>query len=488
MSASRVLFGDQLRLSISDRLSPALRAAAARLGPQGRTAVYSQGGSVRRAETGADVIRHFTGQSAAEKLLRETFVAADQDLQDGTARLAAMVESALAASRKAVAAGIHPTVLSRAVSGLFPEVNAAFASCTESFDDPAPVLNAFDLSDAAAEGMRQAIVAAGREGHIEVSEHPEEGIVFTASQGFIVDMEPSLGGTLTDMARVFVLVVNDVIQDLKPLLPVIEGFAKSDKSLVIAARGLEGEAKTLLERNRVAGILRVSAFVPVDKGPRAAEVLTDLAIATGSILISEETGRSLKHLTPDMLGAASGLTRQGQRITFLEPGGDEKEIALRLKGIAAEVARNRYLSLDREHAQRRLSRLAGRWVELSVGTDATNPGLTGEVRRALSSIRSAQAYGTIEGAGRGLVSVAELIGASEAHSPQERAARRIVSDALRAPADKLRFNVGQDAGYADWNADVPKLCDPVDLSRSLLEIAVSLALQMMTLEAAVLRN
>ncbi|MBU3261942.1 hypothetical protein KPG71_18115 [Roseovarius sp. PS-C2] len=473
---------------MSDRLSPALRAAAAKLGPQGRTALYSQGGSARRAQTGADIIRHFTGQSAAEKLLRETFVGADQDLQDGTARLAAMFEAALAASNKAVAAGLHPTVLLRAVSGLFPQVNAAFASCTSAFDDPAPVLRAFDLPEDAAEGLREAIIHAGRDGHVEVSDHPEEGVAFAVSQGFIADMEPLLGGTLTDMDRVFVLVVNDVIQDLKPLLPVIEGFAKSDKSLVIAARGLEGDARKVLERNRVAGILRVCAFVPVDKGPRTAEVLTDLAIATGSVMISEETGHSLDRLTPDMLGAAIGLKRQGQRITFLDPKGDEEEIALRLKVIAAEVARNRYLSLDREHTQRRQSRLAGRWVELSVGPDAAAPGLTNEVRRALSSIRSAQAYGTIEGAGRGLVRVADLVDALDAHSQEERAARRIVSGALRAPAEKLRVNVGQDAGYADWDADVPKVSDPVDLSRSLLEIALSLALQMMTLEAAVLRN
>lgn len=488
MSATRVLFGDQLRLGMTDRLAPALRAAAASLGPQGVGALYTLGGAVRRAETGVDIIRHFTGQSAEEKLVREAFVAADQGLHDGTARLAAMLDAALSASGEAIAAGIHPTLLSRAVSALFPEVNAQFAACTAPFGDPAAVLRAFDLPEEAVTALRAALDQAGQEGHVEVSEHPEPGIECNASQGFIVDMKPLIGGTHYHMERVSVLVVNDVIRDLKPLLPVIEGFAKSDKSLFIAARGLEGDAKQLLERNRVAGILRVSAFEPVDKGPRAAEMLTDLAVASGAEMISEETGRSLAHLTPDMLGAASALQRQGDRITFLEPKGNGDEIALRLRGIAAEVVRNRYLALDREHAQRRHSRLAGRWVELSVGEDPAQPGLLARVERAMKSARSAQAHGTIAGAGKGLSAVAARIEIEKPETQEERAARRILERALRAPERVLRRNAGLDDGYGNWGADLPELSDPADLSRSLLEIAVSLALQMMTLEAAVVRT
>jgi len=56
-------------------------------------------------------------------------------------------------------------------------------------------------------------------------------------------MEPLLSGVLTHMDAVHVLVVNDILTDFKRLAPVIEGFAQSGKSLLIAARGLEGAAK-----------------------------------------------------------------------------------------------------------------------------------------------------------------------------------------------------------------------------------------------------
>lgn len=488
MTATRVLTGDQLRLGLPKNLAPALRAAAASMGPSGRAVLYEQGASVRRATAGIDIIRHFTGDSVEETLLRETFVAAQQDLNDGISRLAAMFEGALHSARRAVAAGVHPTALSRSVTALLPEVDEHFATLTRHTTDPEPVLRGFDLPDLALPPIRDALAKAGDDGHIEVSARRERGIDHIAFRGFLATMEPLLDGTLDQMDRVHVLVVNDILNDLTPLVPVIEGFAKSDKSLVIAARGLEGTAKQLLEQNRVAGVLRVMAFAPARKGDRAVDILTDLAVATGATLIAEETGQSLARLTPDMLGTATSLRRQGTRLIFSEPQGDTEEIAARLKTIEAVIQKNRYLALDREFAQRRYTRLAGRWVELAVGDSPTCPDLRERIERAMSAVRGVRTHGGIEGAGKGLSAVAALLEARPPGSEDARAARSMLACALRGPERALRVNDGRDDGYSEWSKNLPELTDPADLSRNLLEIAVSLALQMMTLEAAVLRH
>ncbi|MDK3019871.1 TCP-1/cpn60 chaperonin family protein [Pseudodonghicola flavimaris] len=491
MSATETIAGEDLRRGVIRSLAPALRAIAAALGPEGRAVLYSTGAAVRRAETGTEIARRFCGEAPAEVLLREALVSAEQDLQDGSARLAVMFDAALTQGARSLAAGEHPTHLSRAVTALKPELDAYFAQETQVTEETGALLTAADLPTDAAALLGQALDAAGPEGHVELSDRDEPGVALNQVTGFTVEMEPLLSGMLDHMERVHLIVANDIISDFARLVPVIDGFARSNKSLVIAARGIEGAARQLLERNRTAGVLRVAALTPRDKGPRAAEILADLAVATGATLVAEETGQPLDTLQPEMLGSAAQLKRNGHRFTLTEPGGDSAAVARRLREIAGEIARHRYLAYDREHAERRHARLSGRWVELMIGPDRCDPGLRGRMARALSALRSARTGGQIAGAGAGLAAVADLLEAgapADAPAGADRAARRLVAEALRAPERVLRRNAGFDDGHADWARSLPPLADPARLSRSLLDTSLSLALHLLTLETAVLRR
>lgn len=488
MSAVRTLDGAPLRLELRRSLDPAIRAANRTLGPEGGRVLYAVGSAARQSSTGVDILRRLTGDRAEEVLLREAVVSADRDLGDGTSRLVVMFGAALDAGIRAVASGVHPTRLSRAIGDLSAEIEAGFAAETETGADDEAVLASAALPEAAATALRSALAEAGDDGRVELTERPEPGIEIQTCRGFTAEMEPLLSGTLGHMDRVFLLVANDIISDFKRLAPVVEGFAKSDKSLVIAARGVEGAARQLLERNRAAGVLRVSALRPKDQGPRAAEILTDLAVATGAALVSEETGLALDGVRPHMLGEAANLRRHGDRIILADPGGDPEAVARRLREIDGEIARHRYLDFDRTHAQRRYARLGGCWVELQVGDDPGAPDLSSRLARALSSVQSAREGGRIAGAGLGLCAVAGRIDAGLWADSTERAAREIVTRALRAPAAALSRNAGQGEQFADWAASLPPLADPAPLSRSLLYTALSLALQVLSLETAILRR
>lgn len=489
MSVMRVLAGPPLRADVVAALAPALRAAMAGLGPEGRRALYSTGGRVRIAQTGTEVIRHFTGGSAAETVLREAFVSAEQDLGDGAARLAAMVQAALQAGHRAITAGIHPTALGRAASAFAPDLDREFAALTRPLDDLAPLLAATGLPAAAQAALARAVAAAGPEGEIELIDSTAPGFVCTPMRGFSAGIEPLLGPLPERMERVFVLVANDVITDFARLVPVIEGFAKTDKSLVIAARGLEGPARALLARNAAADVLRIAAITPAEKGPHAAEILRDLAAATGAALVGEDSGLGLDRLTPAGLGRAATLRIAEGRITLAEPAGDPADVALRLREIEAEIARARHLALDRERAQRRHARLRGAWAELSIGPDRTRPELMSGMVRAKTALRVARAGGTIPGAGLGLSAVAAALAAAGGRDDTAtRAARHLTCEALRAPERQLRRNAGAELHAADWATALPPLADPAPLSRRLAGIAVSLALHLLAFEVAVLRD
>ncbi len=483
MIAVRTKTGAALQQALADGLAPVLRAISGGLGPQGRAAVYAVGQDVRRAETGTEIARRFTGSGAAEVLLKEALVAAERDLGDGSSRLAVMAGAALHAGRKSLAAGIHPAQLHRAVKALGAELDGHFATLTNPDPRVQEVLRAAGLQASAAAELERALRLAGEGGHVELTATPEPGLRLDHVEGFSADMTPLLSGELGHMDHVHVLVANDIIVDFRRLAPVIEGFARSDKSLIIAARGIEGAAKQLLERNRQAGVLRVAALTPRDAGPRAVEILKDLACATGAMLVDDETGQSLETLTPAHLGSAATFRRSGTRVTFVKPAGAPEDVAARLKDVEHDIGRHRYLALDREHAQRRHARLSGKWVELLVGPDRTDPARVDRMSRALAAVRSAQSGGTIAGAGAGLAEVAALIEPEQSADPAERAARRLVAQALRAPGRCLRRNAGLEA--LDGILPHEGLADPARLSRDLYDISLSLALQLLSLEAAV---
>jgi chaperonin GroEL (HSP60 family) len=323
----------------------------------------------------------------------------------------------------------------------------------------------------------------GTAGLVEVTEGHELGLRVDIRQGFGFDAKPVVSAGLETMGPVHLIVANEVIRDFRSLAPVIEGFARSDKSLVIAVRGLEDQALQLIERNRQAGVLKVAALVPRDAGPRAAEILEDLAIATGAVLVSDHAGVSLDALKPAMLGRAESYRREGTLVTLTGVAGDPALISPRLREIEAEISARRYLPLDREHAQQRHARLSGHWAELRIGARGGAGDAVAQARRALASIRSARDGGVIDGGGRGLDRIAVQLEARPAGMGAAATALTMLMAALRAPGICLRQNSGEAEPFRTG-----PVTDPAGLSRSLLDVALSLAGRLAGLEGAVIRH
>lgn len=486
MTPVRIVNGAALRRELVEDIAPTLQAMAASFGPNGRAVLYTVGSHVRRAVTGTQIARRSAGSGPSERLLLETLVSADRDLGDGTKRLALMMNAALTAGRRVVESGIHPGELIHAAENLRDELAGHFAAVIAPEADVAGVLRAAALPDAAQDNLLHALSVAGEAGQVELARQTDDGLRLEVVDGFSADMKPLLSGVLAHMDQVHILVVNDILTDFERLAPVIEGFAHSNKSLVVAARGLEGPARQLLERNRKAGVVRVAAITPRDQGPRAADILRDLAIATGATIVDDETGQSLNTVTPAHLGSAATCRRSADQVTFTLPQGDANTITVRLREIENEIHRNRYLALDREHARRRHMRLSGRRAELFVGPDHTDPALFEQMSRALASVHSARPGGTLEGAGAGLARVAALLESVTSIDRTERSARVMMAQALRAPQRILRRNAGLEAPGEVLPSD--NLSDPAQLSRDVTAIALSLALQILALETAVIRK
>jgi chaperonin GroEL len=479
-------------------LVPVLRAVAAAAGPNGRACLIDTAGSVELGTTALAIVRALAEPRGASRtlarLLREMLHEANRDLGDGTARLALLWGELVVRGCRSLAAGIDPEQFAAALQHLGARLSAALetAERKSGAELDADVIAAVAASAGAAPDAARAIAEmlahVGMDGAAEIVESRERGLRSEIGAGFLLDAAPvSEAFASADLDPAFILVADERIDDLGQLLPLLEGFATRGKALVVVARDVTGPALHALVRNHTEKGLRAVALRPTAVGQSAADSLEDLAIATGATLVAERFGTSLTYVRPAMLGRCARFSIGRGRAVFSEPSGDPNAAEQRRVLLLAEAESQKFLPLDHERLKVRAARLRGVWARLHVGAgaDGETKKRADTARRALASARSAMSGGVLPGGGVGLVQYFDSlpIDRAERTNPSAAAAafavasglstlvRKFAQDRTPIPARHHPGRLCETLGLnPDGNSD---LVDPLPLTRSVLERAIS---------------
>ncbi|GGW64511.1 chaperonin GroEL [Alishewanella tabrizica] len=521
MAAKDVRFGDEARNKMLKGVNILANAVRVTLGPKGRNVILDKSfGSPVITKDGVSVAKEIELEDKFEnmgaQMVKEVASKANDEAGDGTTTATVLAQNIINEGVKAVAAGMNPMDLKRGIDKAVIAAVAELKTLSQPCADSKAIAQVGTISANSDDEIGQIIANAmdkvGKEGVITVEEGQGlnneldvvEGMQFDRgylSPYFINNQEAGQ----VELDNPFILTVDKKITNIRELLPVLEGVAKSGKPLLIIAEDVEGEALATLVVNNMRGIVKISAVKAPGFGDRRKAMLQDIATLTGGTVISEEIGMELEKATLEDLGTAKRIVITKDNTTIIDGAGEQGAIDGRVKQIRQQIeeATSDY---DKEKLQERLAKLAGGVAVIKVGaaTEIEMKEKKHRVEDALHATRAAVEEGVVPGGGVALVRVAaklaDLRGANEdqnhgikiALRAMESPLRQIVSNAGEEPSVVVNQvksgsgNYGYNAASGEYGDMLEMgILDPTKVTRSALQFAASVGSLMITTEAMV---
>jgi len=517
--AKEIKFNIEARNLMKEGVDALANAVKVTLGPKGRNVVIDKKyGSPQITKDGVTVAKEIELEdrfaNMGAQMVKEVASKTADQAGDGTTTATVLAQSIISVGLKNVTAGANPMDLKRGIDKAVEKVIASLKKQSQSVGDDITKIEQVATISANNDNnigklIAEAMDKVKKEGVITVEEAKGTDTEVKVVEGMQFDrgyISPYFMTNPEKMEAVLdnplILITDKKISAMKDLMPVLEPVAQGGRSLLIIAEDVDGEALATLVVNRLRGTLKIAAVKAPGFGDRRKEMLEDIAILTGGVVISEEKGLRLDAATVEMLGKAEKVTIDKENTTIVNGVGEKSEIEKRVAQIRKQMEATTS-DYDREKLQERLAKLAGGVAVLYVGaaTEVEMKEKKDRVDDALSATRAAVEEGIVPGGGVAYIRAIEDLKDMKGENEDETTGIAIVARAIEEPLRMIVTNAGVEGsivvqkvkeGTADYgyNARADRyenllaagVIDPTKVTRVALENAASVAGMFLTTE------
>ena len=523
--AKDILFNMDARDQLKKGVDELANAVKVTLGPKGRNVIIEKKfGAPHITKDGVTVAKEVEladpFQNTGAQLVKSVASKTGDDAGDGTTTATVLAQSIVNVGLKNVTAGANPMDLKRgmdkAVAAVVDSIKHQAEKVGDNYDKIEQVATVSANNDPVigkliADAMRKV----SKDGVITIEEAKGTDTTIGVVEGMQFDRGYLSSYFVTDtekmecvMERPYILVYDKKISNLKDFLPILEPAVQTGRPLLVIAEDVDSEALTTLVVNRLRSQLKICAVKAPGFGDRRKEMLEDIAILTGGVVISEEKGLKLEQATIEMLGTADKVTVSKDNTTIVNGAGDKANIKERCEQIKAQIASTKS-DYDREKLQERLAKLSGGVAVLYVGaaSEVEMKEKKDRVDDALRATRAAIEEGIIPGGGVAYIRAIESLEGLTGDNADETTGIGIIKRAIEEPLREIVANAGKEGavvvqkvreGKGDFgynartdvyeNLHAAGVVDPAKVARVALENAASIAGMFLTTECVIVEK
>ncbi len=523
--AKEILFNIDARDQLKKGIDTLANAVKVTLGPKGRNVIIEKKfGAPHITKDGVTVAKEVeladAYQNTGAQLVKEVASKTGDDAGDGTTTATVLAQAIVAEGLKNVTAGASPMDIKRgidkAVAKVVDSIKGQAETVGDNYDKIEQVASVSANNDPVigkliADAMRKV----SKDGVITIEEAKGTDTTIGVVEGMQFDRGYLSAYFVTntekmecEMEKPYILIYDKKISNLKDFLPILESAVQTGRPLLVIAEDVDSEALTTLVVNRLRSQLKICAVKAPGFGDRRKEMLEDIAVLTGGVVISEEKGLKLEQATIEMLGTADKVTVSKDNTTIVNGAGDKENIKERCEQIKAQIVATKS-DYDKEKLQERLAKLSGGVAVLYVGaaSEVEMKEKKDRVDDALRATRAAIEEGIVPGGGVAYIRALDALEGFKGDNVDETTGIDIIKRAIEEPLRQIVANAGKEGavvvqkvreGKADFgynartdvyeNLHAAGVVDPAKVTRVALENAASIAGMFLTTECVIVEK
>ncbi len=523
--AKEILFNIDARDQLKKGVDALANAVKVTLGPKGRNVIIEKKfGAPHITKDGVTVAKEIeladAYQNTGAQLVKEVASKTGDDAGDGTTTATVLAQAIVAEGLKNVTAGASPMDIKRGIDKAVAKVVESIKAQAETVGDNYEKIEQVATISANNDPVIGKLIAdamrkVSKDGVITIEEAKGTDTTIGVVEGMQFDRGYLSAYFVTntekmecEMEKPYILIYDKKISNLKDFLPILEPAVQTGRPLLVIAEDVDSEALTTLVVNRLRSQLKICAVKAPGFGDRRKEMLEDIAVLTGGVVISEEKGLKLEQATIEMLGSADKVTVTKDYTTIVNGAGNKENIKERCEQIKAQIAATKS-DYDREKLQERLAKLSGGVAVLYVGaaSEVEMKEKKDRVDDALRATRAAIEEGIIPGGGVAYIRAIDSIEGLQGDNADETTGIGIIKRAIEEPLREIVANAGKEGavvvqkvreGKGDFgynartdvyeNLHAAGVVDPAKVARVALENAASIAGMFLTTECVIVEK